>query len=420
MDTRTSRPAGRAAMRSARSAGKAIPAGVLALVLAVLPIAFHAGGPVVYRAAAAEQESFADQVRRSIAGDRVATREACKAIGVRGPLTFDSASALRPLLRAEAMRGSSACANAYALMLQFGIGGSKDTREAPEWYARGASTGNRTATNNAALAYALGWGVRRDTQRAVSLLDAVDAPARAAEMLRISDALMAPGREEPEEARKWAARAADLATPDQTRAAQRFERLGPLDEAEAARLRAWYAAGVARAEPEAVKNLARLLAGGNAEDRAAAANLLLTGVEAGDEDAAAMLVLMLQEDRASYADDGPVVTGLKAMAEAGSLTARKVLAQVYSTWGITDPKVRTEGMRHLEMAARAGDAEAQYRLALVLLNGTDGGRRMELARAYLSLAAESGHAGASDAASRLGPLPPAEARSILESRASAS
>jgi TPR repeat protein len=85
-------------------------------------------------------------------------------------------------------------------MLQYGIGGPKLPKEAASWYARGGSGGNVSASKNGALAYALGWGVRRDTRRAKQLLASVPADQRGRKMLEIARAMMQPGREEPEQA----------------------------------------------------------------------------------------------------------------------------------------------------------------------------------------------------------------------------
>lgn len=356
-------------------------------------------------------------VAGALKGSRVDLREAAKLITARGPRPFDGAAALRPLLRAEALLGSSASANAYALMLQFGIGGPKDAREAPEWYARAAADGNRSATDDAALAYALGWGVRRDNGRADDLLATLDADARARSMLRISDALMAPGREEPEEARRWAARAAALGTADQTRAALRYEKLGPVDAVAADKLRTWFGAGVERGEAAAMLGLARQLNGGSDEERARAATLMASAIAGGDGQAVSALVGLLEARRRGDPALAPVIATLEEMATRGVGGARSVLAQVYAVWGVSDPELRRRGRGHLEAAAEAGDAEAQYRLALVLLNPVDGSADLKAARAYLSLAAQSGHSLARDAVSQFGEMPLEEARSAVEAHA---
>jgi TPR repeat protein len=191
-----------------------------------LGLAIAVTAPMTGPALAAGAETLLRQnLPAALRGDRTAVREVARAIVRIGPRPFKAAAQVRPLLRSEALRGSSAAANAYGILLQYGIGGVKNPKEAASWYAKGGAKGNLSASKNAAFAYALGWGVQRNTKRANQLLAKLPSDQRSRKMLEISKALMHPGREEPEMALYWLERAVSLDKNGQLNAAGAYRML---------------------------------------------------------------------------------------------------------------------------------------------------------------------------------------------------
>ena len=86
-----------------------------------------------------------------------------------------------------------------AIMLQRGIGGSRDLEAATAWFRRSADRGNRIAMAELATAYELGMGVAADPALAKQWRDrarAVPDPASGKEPLR-SDQRVDPRRSKP-------------------------------------------------------------------------------------------------------------------------------------------------------------------------------------------------------------------------------
>ncbi|MBP0440625.1 tetratricopeptide repeat protein [Tianweitania sediminis] len=354
----------------------------------------------------------------AVRGDRQAIRSVAKAFVALGPRQIANASALRPRLRQEALRGSSASATAYALMLQHGIGGPRDAREAPGWLARGARRGNARASRQAAITYALGWGVRRDNKRALQLLAKLDRPARARQMIRISEALLQPGREEPEAALQWVRRAASLETASSVQASELYERLASADPKAAPLVREWLEAAAKKGNPRAALALGeRMLLEPGGERRLEAARWLLLAAEQNEPRASRMLVALLVEDATLQPGASAVRDMLEQRASEGSAAARLSLAdaQNYQPWETAGHS--QQAVDHLSLAAQDGDPQAQYRLAVALLAGETGEPKRELARAYLSLAASKGYPLAMSAITKKDAFSPADARKVIAAAA---
>ena len=376
-----------------------------AIFIACMPVTQSAG------AEASPAVTLRKLTPSALRGNRVAIREVAKALVKVGPRQVGSATRLRPLMRREALRGSSAAANAYGMMLQYGIGGPVNTKEAPSWYARGSGRGNNSAAKNAALAYALGWGVRRDTGRAIRLLATVPPDQRARQMFEISEAMLQPGREEPEMALYWMQRIVAMGDVASGRAADLYERIASLDPAAGQEIMQWLEPLASAGDPDAAVALARrLLQTGNQDDRSRASRLFLMAAEKDDPRAMEELGTMLAGEDAAGIEQSSLVAFLDERAQAGSNAARMALGNFYAFQSAGHEELRQRGLRYMELAAKEGDAEAQYRLAMMLLGSTD---QLSRAHAYLVLSAESGNERAEIAIAQLGEMSTQEARRIV-------
>lgn len=365
--------------------------------------------------AAGPEAQLRQSLPSALRGDRVAVREVAKAIVKIGPRPFKSAAQLRPLIRTEALRGSGAAANAYGIMLQYGIGGPKLPKEAANWYARGGSEGNVGASKNGALAYALGWGVRRDTRRANQLLQSVPADQRSRKMLEIARAMMQPGREEPEQALYWVERAVDLDETGQLNAAGVYRDLAQSMPGGEQLLRDWLEPLAAKGNVRAALILARQLeTTGDTTDLIAASELYLNAAQSDTPGAYDGLGRLLATAPRPLSDN--ILARLEEKAEAGVIPAAVALG----THLIFSPAVsqdnRQKGIAYLQEAARSGHAETQYRLAMILLGDGQQADKHELARAYLALSAASGNEKAAKAARQFGEITVADARLIVSPR----
>lgn len=370
--------------------------------------------PVASPAIAAGPETMLRQnLPAALRGDRTAVREVARAIVRIGPRSFKAAAQMRPLLRSEAMRGSSAAANAYGILLQYGIGGAKNPKEAASWYAKGGANGNLSASKNAALAYALGWGVQRNTKRANQLLAKVPSDQRSRKMLEISKALMHPGREEPELALYWLERAVSLDKSGQLNAAGAYRSLAGSMENGDEKLLEWLQPLADKGNARATIFLARHYEeNGTDLARAKAVDLYLQAAETKDADAYEGLGRMLAVTQPPLSDR--ILAFLEEKAQAGVPSANLALGTHYLFGATTSGEMREKGLAYMEVAARAGDPETQYRLALVLLGDASDTTRHDLARAYLVLSAAGGNKRAAQAAKQFGPLTVADAREIVE------
>lgn len=363
----------------------------------------HAAGP---------ETLLRQSLPSALRGNRVAVRDVAKAIVKIGPRPFKSAAQLRPLIRAEARRGSGAAANAYGIMLQYGIGGPKSPKEAASWYARGGSGGNVSASKNGALVYALGWGVRRDTRRANQLLASVPADQRSRKMLEIAKAMMQPGREEPEQALYWLERAVTLDPAGQLNAASVYHDLAESMPAGETMLENWIKPLADKGNVRAMLLLARQLeTTGDAADLQAATELYLKAADHDATGAYDALGRLLVSTPAPQSVE--ILASLEDKAKAGVVPAAVALAThlLFSPAASTDN--RQKGIAYLESAARSGHAETQYRLAMILLGDAEQADKHKLARAYLALLAASGNEKAERAARQFGEISVADARAIV-------
>ena len=78
-----------------------------------------------------------------------------------------------------------------------------------------------------------------------------------------------------------------------------------------------------------------------------------------------------------------------------------------------------ESEDYLKQAAKAGDSYAQYKVGMLFLNHTETAESTELARAYLSLAAEKGNLLAKSALTHLEAMPKAKAQALVDSQSPA-
>jgi TPR repeat protein len=344
-------------------------------------------------------------------GDRLALRKAAKAINKIGPRGFDSASQIRPLLRTEAMRGSSAAANAYAMMLQYGIGGPANPKEAPMWYAKGGRHGNASASKSAALAYGLGWGVRRNNRLALQLLAKLPADQRARKMLAISKALLTPGQEEPEVAIYWLQRAIALDPHGDLNATGVYEDIAAQLPDGEAKLMTWLKPLAEKGNVGAVMVVAkRLLATGNPPDLTEAARLYMLAADKDEIRAYENLASLLATAPADATP--PILAFLENKASGGSNVARVALGNFYLFKSVASDRFRARGLDYLQHAAKDGSSDAQYRLGMVLLGGQSDQTQYALANAYLVLSAKAGNLPAEIAASHLGRMSVDQAREI--------
>lgn len=374
----------------------------LCLGPAITPVPALAAGP---------EANMRQFLPSALGGDRIAVREVAKAIVKLGPRQYRSATQLRPLIRAEALRGSSAAANAYGIMLQYGIGGPKLPKEAASWYARGGADGNVGASKNGALAYALGWGVRRDTKRANQLLAKVPVDQRSRKMLEIAKAMMQPGREEPDQALYWLDRAVALDPQGRLNAAGVYEELADNMPEGRDVLVDWLEPLAEKGNVRAILLLAQNLeTSGSGEDLVAAADLYVKAAQSNAPEAYAALGRLLAIAPEPLSDQ--IRSGLEGQADNGVVSAAVVLAThlLFSPDGL--PQDREKGLRYLKAAARSGDPHTQYRLAMILLGDVEHADKHQLARAYLALSAAGGNEQAAKAAKQFGEITLADARLI--------
>lgn len=361
--------------------------------------------------AAGPEASMRQFLPSALRGNRVAVREVAKAIVKLGPRQYRSAAQLRPLIRAEALRGSSAAANAYGIMLQYGIGGPKLAKEAASWYARGGAEGNVGASKNGALAYALGWGVRRDTKRANQLLAQVPVDQRSRKMLEIAKAMMQPGREEPEQALYWLDRAVALDPQGRLNAAGVYEDLADSLPEGRAVLVDWLEPLAEKGNVRAILLLAQKLeASGSGEDLVTAADLYVKAAQSNAPEAYAALGRLLAIAPDPLSDQ--IKSELEGQADDGAVSAAVALATHLLFNPDGSPQDREKGLRYLKAAARAGDPDTQYRLAMILLGDVEHADKHQLARAYLALSAAGGNQQAAKAAKQFGEVTLADARLI--------
>ncbi|MFY8101803.1 MAG: hypothetical protein ACOVOA_17805 [Allorhizobium sp.] len=383
----------------------------LAVSLLVAVLALGPALPSPALAAGAETQ-LRNNLPGALRGNRVAVREVAKAIVKIGPRSFKSAAQIRPLIRAEALRGSSSAANAYGIMLQYGIGGPKRPKEAATWYARGGLDGNVGASKNGALAYALGWGVQRSTKRANQLLAKVPADQRSRKMLEISKALMQPGREEPDVALYWLERAVALDPAATLNAASVYRDLAKSMPGGEERLAEWLKPLAEKGNDKAALILARQMeATGRSEDLVAASDLYLKAAESDPTKAYEALGRLLTNAPAPLSAE--ILARLEEKAKQGVVPAAVALGTHLLFSAPAAPENREKGLTYLEQAARSGDAETQYRLAMILLGDAENAGKHELARAYLALSAASGNEMAAMAAKQFGEITVADARLIV-------
>lgn len=386
--------------------------GRAAALIIVLAIAFGTTVSPTPAFAAGPEAQLRQSLPSALRGDRVAVREVAKAIVKIGPRPFKSAAQMRPLIRTEALRGSGAAANAYGIMLQYGIGGPKLPKEAANWYARGGSEGNVGASKNGAVAYALGWGVRRDTRRANQLLNTVPADQRSRKMLEIARAMMQPGREEPEQALYWVERAVDLDETGQLNAASVYRDLAESIPGGERLLRDWLKPLIDKGNTRAALILARQLeTSGDATDLIAASELYLKAAQSAAPGAYDGLGRLLASAPQPLSDD--ILARLEEKAQAGVIPATVALGTHLLFSPTASSNNRQKGLDYLQAAARSGHAETQYRLAMILLGDAEQTDKHQLARAYLSLSAASGNENAAKAARQFGEIAVADARLIV-------
>ncbi|WAJ28734.1 hypothetical protein [Antarcticirhabdus aurantiaca] len=385
----------------------------------VLAAALIALAAAASPAAGAAEPSPASVLKRhaaaAVAGDREAVRRVAKAIVALGPQGIPSAAALRPRLRTEARLGSSASAVAYGILLQYGIGGAPAPREAPGWYARAAGAGNRSGAQRAAVAYALGWGVDRDTRKALRLLSRLEPEARAKQMVVISEAMLRPEQYEPDAAEDWLERALALETRSTLKAVTLFEGIEFNNADRSAEILAFLRGRAEAGDAKAAMHLGRRLAdSGSAEERLEAARWLLAAADGGEERARQSLAALLVDARAGVGAGGPQIRALlEEQARANSPAARASLAEA-DAFSLGGGPVRAgNGGDFLAEAARDGDVDAQVRLGMLFLIDTTKPENAALARAYLSLAAAKGSALARSAVAPLGTMPEAEALALV-------
>jgi TPR repeat protein len=390
----------------------------LILVLFASSVSVAVLPPVPVEAA---QKNASERMRKltpaALRGDRQALRDLAKAIVKNGPSEFKNAAAIRMLLRSEAGRGSTAAANAYGQMLQNGIGGPAKPAEAAQWYAKGSAKGNISASKNGALAYALGWGVRRDTRRAMRLLTAVPVEQRVRKMLEISKELLKPGQEEPDLAMAWLQKAVALYGGGSVDPSQIGRRIAELDAASQGQMRAWLEPLAAKRNGAAAMMLAAYLsASDKPEDRAAAIALYLIAAEQNIDGAYKALGSLIASSSTEKA--APILAMLEAKARSGMTPARIALANYYMFQSAQVQDLRKKSMFYLEQAAQTGDIDAQYKLAIMLLSSVEtateqAGDQKRRAQAYLVLSARGGNRMAEIAVARFGSLPLSQARQIV-------
>ncbi|WJH41129.1 hypothetical protein N7E02_11665 [Aliirhizobium terrae] len=370
-----------------------------------------AGTMPVENAAAVEQNPSIVLKKVSPAalqGDREALRSAAKAITKLGPRQFNSAAAMRERLRTEAARGSSSAATAYGMMLQHGIGGPARPKEAPGWYSKGSARGNASASKNGALTYALGWGVRRNNATAMQMLSKLPADQRARRMLQISSTLLDTRVQEPEPSMMWLRRAVSLDAGGASQANEIAERLIAIDGKADEELRVWLQPLVVKGNGTASMVLAtRLDAGERPEDKPEAMRLYLIAAQRNTDGAYEALGRLLGYAAAATS----TLAFLEDKAANGSTEARVVLANYYLFRSPDGEDLRTRGLDYLRQAARDGNADAQYRLGLMLLSNVDDGQRA-LAQAYLVLSARAGNSLAGIAVAQLGTMPVKQAQEM--------
>jgi TPR repeat protein len=348
---------------------------------------------------------------KAMNGNREALRKAAKAISKIGPREFESASQIRPLLRNEAMRGSSAAANAYAMMLQYGIGGPASPKEAPAWYARGGRHGNASASKSAALAYALGWGVKRNTTRALQLLAKIPTDQQGRKMLAISKALLLPGQEEPQVAFSWLQRAIALDPNGDLSATEVYEVIATHLPDGDAQLLAWLKPLAEKGNVGAVMVVAkRLTATGSPTDLAEAVRLYMLAADKDEIRAYENLTSLLATAPADTSQT--ILTFLEEKATGGSNMARVVLGNFYLFKSVASDGFRARGLDYLQHAARDGSSDAQYRLGMLLLGAQSDQTQYSLANAYLVLSAKAGNLPAEIAAAHLSKMSVDQAREI--------
>lgn len=348
---------------------------------------------------------------QAMKGNREALRKAAKAISRIGPREFESASQIRPLLRSEAMRGSSAAANAYAMMLQYGIGGPASPKEAPAWYARGGRHGNVSASKNAALVYALGWGVKRNTTRALKLLANIPSNQRGRKMLAISKALLLPGKEEPTLAFYWLQRASALDPHGDLNATEVYEGIAKHLPDGDAQILAWLRPLAEKGNVGAVMVVARRLsATGSPADLAEAVRLYMLAADRDEIRAYDNLTTVLATAPADVNET--ILAFLEEKAAGGSNKARVVLGSFYLFKSVASDSFRARGLDYLQNAARDGSSDAQYRLGMLLLGGQADQTQYTLANAYLVLSAKAGNLPAEIAAAHLSKMSIDRAREI--------
>lgn len=355
----------------------------------------------------------------ALAGNREALRTVAKAIVALGPRSVPSAASLRPRLRSEAQRGSSASSVAYGILLQYGIGGAPAMREAPGWYERAARAGNRSGAQRAAVAYALGWGVDRDTRRALNLLSRLKPEARAKQMVVISEAMLRPEQYEPEAAEDWLERALALETRSTLKAVSLFEGIefGGVDRSR--EIQAFLRGRAEKGDARAALHLGRRLVDGTAAERVEAVSWLVSAVDSGEPHAAPELRRLVADASVGMSAGGADIrAAAEKAASQGSGAARAALAQA-DAFSLTAEPGRTEDATYLADAARDGDAQAQYRMGMLFLVDTTRPENAAVARAYLSLAAAGGNTLASTALTSLGPMTVTEAKALLQRQAAA-
>lgn len=374
----------------------------LSLMVAASPLANS------MNAMAAERDSYSATLRRltpaALAGNREAVRGAAKAIVKLGPYNFAGAGKMRHLLRTEALRGSSASAAAYGMMLQYGVGGSASPKEAVRWYSQGGALGNVSAAKNGAETFALGWGVRRDTSRALKLLASVPVDQRARTMLYISKALLEPGIEEPELSLAWLKRAVALYDNSPNSIIKISQRIARIDPESGDDMRVWLEPIATKGNGSAAMMLASYLeASGNSNNQAEILKLYLMAADKDIDGAYRALSNLL-----TYATPQTATATLAALdmdANKGKPLAARALADYYLFQSATSPEARVKGIHYLEQAANAGDHDAQYQLAITLLSEASSNEQQHEAKSYLSLAAKGGNRMADMALAKLGSLP---------------
>lgn len=267
-----------------------------------------------------------------------------------------------------------------------------------DWYTLAANRGSNKATKELVVYYAR---AGEDSQ-ALAWIGRLSGEEKSNMYLSLAKDFLDAGDELPRNgtsAVRWYRRGLAANPTAAVSSANRFLTDAPTDADRAAILAA-VRTQADRGNPDAALLVARSLDRDSAEVNPEAVRYFLIAAKAGNADAMGSLVKSAAFLKSDDPLSGQIVSGLTSMGERGNVDAMLTLGNSYGIGGIV-PRDPARSFAWYERAAKAGNAEAQYRTGVAYADGIGTTKNIEQARRWLQESARRGFNLAAPALQRL-------------------